>query len=126
MPAARQGFTIVEALVAIVILTVGVIALVGTAAQVARSIGQGRHATIAAAVAAGRVAELRRIARLGAPACTAAEWVSDSAVENGIAVSWRLLDAAGLVRRVQVIVRRQSPRRVVADTVMTGVLCEAT
>jgi hypothetical protein len=123
--AAGQGFTVVEALVAIVILTVGVLALVGTAAQVTRSIGQGRHATLAAAVAAGRVAELRRIARLGTPPCSAAEWRSDSAVESGIPVSWQVLDAAGAARRVQVIVRRRSSRSIIADSVITAVLCEA-
>ena len=40
-----QGFTIIEVLVAVLVLTVGVTALVGSAGMVTRMIGQGKRTT---------------------------------------------------------------------------------
>jgi len=57
--AAREGFTLVELLVAIVILSVGVLGLASTAAVVTRQIGGGAQQTRAAAVAQTRFEELR-------------------------------------------------------------------
>lgn len=51
---ARDGFTIVELIVAILILTIGVLGLAGSAAVVTRQIGSGNQLTIAAAVAQTR------------------------------------------------------------------------
>ena len=47
----QRGFTIVEVLVAVMVLAVGVIALVGSSATITRMIGRGRHDTRAALVA---------------------------------------------------------------------------
>ena len=43
-----RGFTIIEVLVAVLVLTVGVTALVGSAGIVTRMIGQGKRTTQAA------------------------------------------------------------------------------
>ena len=57
-----RGFTLVEVLVALVLLTVGVMALLGSSAMVSRMIGKGRGSTIAVQVATARLERLRRIA----------------------------------------------------------------
>jgi prepilin-type N-terminal cleavage/methylation domain-containing protein len=49
------GFTIIEVLVAIVVLGIGVIALVGTSGLVTRQIGRSRVITIANEVATRRL-----------------------------------------------------------------------
>ena len=60
MPAGdRRGFTLVELIVAIVILSVGVLGLASTAAVVTRQIGGGAQQSRAAAVAQARFESLR-------------------------------------------------------------------
>jgi len=60
----ESGFTIVEIIIAIIVLTVGVLGLVSTAALVTRMIGRGRVTEGAAIFAAQRLEMLR------ASACT--------------------------------------------------------
>jgi prepilin-type N-terminal cleavage/methylation domain-containing protein len=122
--AARQGFTVAEVLVAVVVFTVGVLALVGASAGMGRMIGRGSQATVAAAVVAGRIEQLHRIASSTSPPCTATEWRGDSATEAGIAHRWDVLDAAGIARRVRIVAQQRSPSGTRTDTVMTAVLCQ--
>ena len=56
---ARQGFTLVDLIVAIVILSIGVLGLASTAAVVTPQIGGGAQQTRAATVAQTRFEELR-------------------------------------------------------------------
>jgi hypothetical protein len=123
MGTSSRAVTVVEVLVAVMVLTVGVMALVGGFAGMSRMIGQGGRATIAAQVAAGRLEELSRIAHSTSPPCTAADWRSDSASQSGIAQRWQVLDPAGWARRVQLVVSYRTPARVVTDTAMTALLC---
>lgn len=120
----KHGFTVAEVLVAVVVFTVGVLALVGAAAATSRMVARGRYATVGAAVLAGRIEELHRIAAATVPACSAPEWRSDSASESGVSLRWDVLDAAGASRRLRLVLRH--PARASADTVMTAVLCPAT
>ena len=123
----RRGFTIAEVLVAIVMLTVGVMALVGSSAAVTRMVGRGRNDTVAGQVATARVERLRQIAASTATACTHAQWKTDSTVQgaNGrIRERWEIVDAVGNARRVRVIVRYPVARRTKVDTVLTTILCK--
>jgi hypothetical protein len=119
----RSAFTIAEAVVALVVLSVGVLALVGSAALTSRMIGRGRHSTRTGLVAAARIERLRQIAFSTVPPCTAAEWRSDSAGVPGLTESWQILDPAGSARRVQIVLHSRHPTGVSSDTVVTGVLC---
>jgi hypothetical protein len=121
--AGRNGFTIAEAMVAVVVLTVGVLALVGSAALMSRMIGQGRHSTRTGQTAAARIEWLRQIAFSTVPACTGAEWRSDSAGGPGLAESWQILDPAGTARRVRIVLRSRHSTGTSIDTVITGFLC---
>jgi prepilin-type N-terminal cleavage/methylation domain-containing protein len=56
---AERGFTIIEVVVAIVVLTIGVLGLVSTSALVTRMIARGQHSSNGATFAARRVESLR-------------------------------------------------------------------
>ena len=58
----NKGFTIIEIIMAIIVLTVGVLALVTTAALVTRMIARGQRSADASAFMARRVERLRAIA----------------------------------------------------------------
>lgn len=58
----NKGFTIIEIIIAIIVLTVGVLALVTTAALVTRMIARGQRSADASAFMARRVERLRAIA----------------------------------------------------------------
>ena len=119
----RAGFTIAEVLLAVVLLTVGVLALVGAAAGTSRMIAKGRHGTMATAALAGRIEELHRIAGATVPSCSGPEWRSDSTSEAGVSLRWDVLDDTGIARRVRLILRHRGVAT--ADTTMTAVLCPA-
>jgi hypothetical protein len=121
----RSAITIAEAVVAVVVLSVGVLALVGSASLTSRMAGRGRHSTRIAQVAAARIARLHQIAFSTVPPCTGAEWRSDSAGGPGLTESWQILDPAGPARLVRIVLRSRHPTGVSSDTVVTGVLCES-
>ena len=58
----NKGFTIVEILIAIIVLTVGILALVTSAALVTRMIARGQRSADASAFMARRVERLRAMA----------------------------------------------------------------
>ncbi|HWC74970.1 MAG TPA: prepilin-type N-terminal cleavage/methylation domain-containing protein [Gemmatimonadales bacterium] len=55
----RRGFTIIEIMIAIIVLTVGVLGMVTTAALVTRMIARGQRSASASAFAARRVERMR-------------------------------------------------------------------
>jgi type IV pilus assembly protein PilV len=102
MNRATSGFTLVEVLVAIMILSVGLIALAGSSAVVTRMIGRGKVETSVAQAASQRLEMLRAVAYSTNPRCTAAGFASGGPVtSDGRTVSWTV-SAAGRVRTVQV------------------------
>lgn len=60
----ERGFTIVEVLIAIIVLTVGLLGLMGTAALVTRMIARGQRSAVASIHAAERFEQLRATACL--------------------------------------------------------------
>ena len=77
---ARAGFTLVELMVAVMVMAAGVLGLAGTAVAVARLTGAGSQQTIAANVAATRFERLR-----AAPCNTIA---AGSATTRGVSERW--------------------------------------
>lgn len=77
---ARAGFTIVEMVVAIIVFTIGVMGLAGTAAYVARQMNGGAQQTLAATIAQSRIDS---IAGTGCHAVG-----SGTAVRKGISERW--------------------------------------
>jgi prepilin-type N-terminal cleavage/methylation domain-containing protein len=105
-----SGFSLVEVLVAIVILGVGIIALVGSSAMVTRMIGRGKVETRAAQAASRRLETLRLVAYSTTPRCTAGAFANGGPVTtNGVTESWTVA-AVGAVRIVQVTVTYRTVR----------------
>jgi type II secretory pathway pseudopilin PulG len=119
----RAGFTVVEALVAAMVLVTGILALAGSAALTSRMVGRGALSTRVALAAASRVEDLRRIASSTVPACTSPEWRGGTAGSPALEESWEILDASGLARRVRIVLQVRHARGTSSDTVVAGFLC---
>ena len=120
MKSDTRGFTLIEVLIAVVILSVGVLGMVGTAGLVSRMIGQGKRNTQAAMVAMQRMETIRETALSTNPRCTAL--AGGTATTNGVNEIWTVA-GAGRSRRIQLIIRYASNRGSVTDTVRTVVSC---
>ena len=121
----ERGFTIAEVLVAVVMLTIGVMALVGSSAAVTRMVGRGRHDTVAGQLAMARVERLRQIAASTATPCTSPLWKTDSATVGRIGERWVI--SAGVspnAPTVRIIVSYPVARGIKVDTVTTSILCK--
>ena len=100
----RKGFTLVELMVAMMLFSVGLLALASTSAVVVRQMGDAGNMSIAAAAASARIEQLR------AASCTTAQ--KDSAIGRGVAVSW-IVTPMTRSAQIDVAVRyntRQGPR----------------
>jgi prepilin-type N-terminal cleavage/methylation domain-containing protein len=117
----RSGFTLVEVLVAVTIMTVGVVALAGSTATVTRMIGRGKIDTRAAQLATMRMEELRRIAYSTSPRCTALV-NGASAANASITVSWTVV-AGATGRTLNVFAAYATPRGPRSQTLTSYVEC---
>jgi prepilin-type N-terminal cleavage/methylation domain-containing protein len=115
-----RGFTLIEIIIAIVILSVGVLGMVGTAGLVSRMIGQGKRNTRAGVVALQRMEILRQAAVSTTPHCTAL--AGGTATSNAITEVWTVT-GAGRSRRIRIIVTYPTTRGTRPDTVNTVVAC---
>jgi prepilin-type N-terminal cleavage/methylation domain-containing protein len=97
-----SGMTLIEVLVALIVLGVGIVALAGSSSMVTRMIGWGRVETQAALVAARRMEILRAAARSTTPPCSGAGFASGGPGQIGrITESW-VVPPTGAIRRVTV------------------------
>jgi type IV pilus assembly protein PilV len=112
----RAGFTILEVLVAMMILTVGILGLVTTAALVTRMIGQGQRYSEASTLAA------QRIERMRSRSCTTL--ANGGATQGAYTISWTV-DAVSQPnsRVVTVVVVSPTNRGTRADTFATTIAC---
>jgi prepilin-type N-terminal cleavage/methylation domain-containing protein len=123
MKHSRQGFTLTEVLVAVLVLGVGILALVGTSATVTRMIGLGKIETRAAQAASRRMETLRLAAYATSPPCTDPGFVSGGPVlSRGMAESWRV-PPAGRVRKVRVTITYLTARGSREAMLETAVTC---
>jgi prepilin-type N-terminal cleavage/methylation domain-containing protein len=75
-----EGFTLLEVLVSLVVLSTGILGLAANAAMVSRLVGDGSRLTVAATVATARLEQLRAV-----PCASVA---SGTAVTRGIEERW--------------------------------------
>jgi prepilin-type N-terminal cleavage/methylation domain-containing protein len=96
----RSGFSLIEVLVAVTVLSVGIVALAGSAATVTRMIGRGKMGTRAAELASQRFELLRLAAYQTTPRCTHATFAGGGPVTaQGVTETWTVT-AAGTPRTV--------------------------
>jgi prepilin-type N-terminal cleavage/methylation domain-containing protein len=118
-----NGLTLVEVLVALVILGIGILALSGSSSLITRMIGRGKAETHAAMAASRRVEKLRHAAYATTPRCIAAEFASGGPViEEGLTQSWTVTPA-GAVRRVRVTVTYLTVAGIRSAVLETAVAC---
>lgn len=116
-----SGFTVVEVLVAVTVISIGLLALAGSSAAVARMLAGSRQATLAVQAAERRLEELRRQAHAAAPACLAPASGSVTGTD-GIEEQWAVLTGSGTAV-LRVIVTHHTSRGDVTDTLATAVAC---
>jgi len=109
------------ALLAVVVLAIGVTALVGSSAVVTRMIGQGKVSTQAVQAISQRLEQLRATAVSTTPNCTALAAGSATSA-NGIVTTWTIT-ANGELRTIRVIVTYPTTGGTDADTVSTILRC---
>ena len=76
----RRGFTLVELMVAMMLFSVGLLALASTSAVVVRQMGDAGNMSVAATVAQARIERLRT--------ANCAVAATDSAVQRGVMATW--------------------------------------
>ena len=82
----EQGFTIVEVIIAIMVLTVGLLVLMNSSALVTRMIAQGQRSAVAATDAARILDSLRAVACTVRNAGSAVVWRGGTPVDS---LNWR-------------------------------------
>jgi len=82
---ARHGFTVIEMIIAIMVMSIGIMGLAGTARYVAMQMGNGRTQTIAATFAT-KIAD-----SLSARRCAAI--ASGSQTKRGVTITWTVADS---------------------------------
>lgn len=104
MKHSSSGLTLVEVLIALIVLGVGILALAGSSSLITRMIGRGKSETHAALAASRRVEMLRSAAHSTSPRCTASSFASGGpTLVDGATESW-VVPPGGARRRVRVTV----------------------
>ena len=112
--AGRGGFSLIESMLATIVLTGGVLAAASTASGVAMMIGQGSRLGAAAALAEGRIESLR--------ATPCAVLSGGSTPEGPFTVSWTVA-GGGLAREVQLTVTYGNGRTPRSDLYLATIPC---
>ena len=120
----RGGFTIVEVLIAIVMLSIGVLALASSSGSITRMMHFGRMKTDATAIAQSVLDSLRYRAQATTPKCTSVVAGSQAiAPKLGFTTNWTVT-TSGDTRNVVVAVSYQVGPRQKADTLTTSLYCQ--
>ena len=121
----RSGFTIVELLVAVVVLGVGLLALAAGMGSITRTLHGSRISTEAVQLATRRMDRLRAAARSTPAPCTAGTFSSSVApsYSAGVTTTW-IVPGSGALRRVLVIASYPMGRgKTRVDTLATNINC---
>lgn len=106
-PRARRGFTLAELLVALMVFSVGALAMVATSANVMTLITSSKNRAVAAAVAASRFERMR------SQPCSAHR--TDSASTRGVNEAWsvvKLAKADDVTVRVSFVANHRTQSRI--------------
>jgi prepilin-type N-terminal cleavage/methylation domain-containing protein len=119
----RSGFTLVEALVAVVVVGIGILALMSASASVTRMIGRGKMETRAALAASQRMEALRSAAGATSPRCADPAFSSGGPIMvGGVAEKWEV-GSDGKVRPVRVTVTYLTVRGLRTASLETRMTC---
>ena len=119
----KSGFTIIEIIIAIMVLTVGLLALVTTAALVTRMIARGQRSAVASMYAAQRAERMRPSACIAAQRTdgrdtlyTGSNWVATN--------TWSFINEGNQYYRLRVVTLYKTIKNQMrVDTLEMGVSC---
>jgi len=116
----RDGFTLIEVLIAIGILSVGILALLQTSGSITVMLREGRLRTMASTVAANRIDNLRLAAASTTPTCGSVASGSGTSIQG--TETWTIT-GTGRSRTVAVTVTVPNGSRQLTITVRGNLLC---
>lgn len=123
MTKGRDGFTLVEVMIAIVILGIGLLGLASTMALATRMIGRGQRSTVATTFAAQRLERSRMSACISSQRSAGSETLNRGGTWVAIN-NWAFTDAGNNTYRVRVVTTSKTVQnRVRTDTLETAVTC---
>lgn len=123
--AGERGLSVVEVLVALVVLTAGLLLLAGGSGAATRELTRSRFATQALAMAEARLDLLRSRAASTTPPCTSPLFSSASGpvAYEGVTLTWQVPEA-GAARIVRALVTYPAgPGRTRTDTLVAVIGC---
>lgn len=118
-----SGFTIIEIIIAIIVLTVGLLGLVTTGALVTRMIARGQRSAVATAFGS------RRLERMRVAACVAAQRVGGQDTlyrgSNWVAINtWTFTDGGNQNYRLKVVTQYKTIKNMIRkDSTETTIPC---
>lgn len=119
----QAGFTIVEVLLAVIMLTVGVLALASSSASTTRMMSFGQKKTDATAIAQSVLDSLRYRAAATSPKCTAlASGSQNTSPKLGFTTSWTVA-TSGDQRNISVGVTYSVGPNTKTETVTSSFFC---
>jgi len=121
----QAGFTLVEVIVSVVILSIGTLVLASGSLFATRDLTRSRLQSVAGSMAQAKLDELRTRAASTSPACTAAAFTNSpsAVIANGVTMTWEV-PASGANRTLRVITSYSyGAGRIKADTVAGSVAC---
>ena len=111
----RNGFTLIELMVAMMIFTIGVLAMMSSAGSVMTMMGGSQRRTVAAAVADARFERMR------AQSCT--QHVAGTQLTHGVRETWQVVPLVLADDVTVVVTYPASGGRIVTQTYRTFVPC---
>jgi prepilin-type N-terminal cleavage/methylation domain-containing protein len=118
----ESGFSIVEVLVAIVLLSIGLLALAQNSGAVTTMIARGKQDSQAAMFAQAKVDSLRLIASTP-PKCSSLTSGSTNGPTPGTTATWTIASPNAESRTVRMIVNYRTAKKTRADTSYTTLGC---
>ncbi|MFN8652118.1 MAG: prepilin-type N-terminal cleavage/methylation domain-containing protein [Gemmatimonadales bacterium] len=117
------GFTLAEVLVAVLILSVGLLAIAASSGSVYRMLGYGKTSTQVAHIVSSRLEVLRREANRTTPRCLSAGLVGGSdTASNNVVETWSV-SGTGPSRSIMVVVTTPSGHGPTSDTITSLLDC---
>lgn len=125
----RRGFTIPEVLVAMMILSIGILAMMGTSAATTKLISRGRRVTIATQVAESVMDSLRLKSNEDLVTCTDLASNATGYSQQGVRVTWDIGARTAMgqtgARVVTVVISYAGNQATTTDTLISVFRCDA-
>jgi prepilin-type N-terminal cleavage/methylation domain-containing protein len=121
MKAGSRGFTIVEVLIAIIMLSIGVLALASSAGGITRMMSNAQRKTRSYAMASSVVDSLRRVAKTSCGSLPS----NGSGSRAGISTTWEVTNtgSTNVTHQVRVLMSYRVGPYLKGDTLIANLYC---